>query len=83
MKSIRELRDPAHQADVARIARAVAETVEKICEVNGYDRRAAGVLALRASLDLLLLDERPEELGAWLAQQAADLMALASTGGNA
>ena len=49
MKSIRELRDPAHQADVARIARAVAETVEKICEVNGYDRRAAGVLALRAS----------------------------------
>ena len=83
MKGARELTEPANRAEVARVARAVAETVEKICEVNGWDQQVAGLLAMRASIDILLRDMQPDELGEWLIKQAAELRALAPTGGNA
>ena len=83
MKGVRDLATPEHAELVAKVGSAIAECALAIADANGFDRQAAGVLTLRASMELLLLDAAPATVGGWLAHQAADLERLAGQGGNA
>lgn len=80
---IRALSAPEHAELVAKVATAVAEATLAIAAANGFDRQAAGALATRAGLELLLVDASPSTVGAWLQRQGATVSALGPTGGHA
>jgi len=74
---------PAKRGACRDARRAVADAALAIAAAHDFDRQSAGVLAMRASMELLLLDHSPATVAAWITAQGADLEALAGQGGAA
>lgn len=82
MKTVRDLNAPENDELVAKLTTTLGEVALAAATANDLDRTAAGVLMLRAALGLLLCDQSPGVVGAWLRRQADDLQRL-DGGGNA
>ena len=76
------LHDPDAAATVAAIGRAIADEAVRQAKAAGWSQREAGVLAVRAALELLLASDSPAMVATWLHRQADDVQRLGPTGGH-